>query len=57
MDVDTEELTRREHGVYTMDGINITFYAEGEDSKLGVCEIYWEMNQGVIFISILLDRL
>lgn len=42
MDVDTEELTRREHGVYTIDGINITFSAEGEDSKLGVCEIYWE---------------
>lgn len=42
MDVDTEELTHREHGVYTIDGFNVIFVAEGEDTKLGDCEIYWE---------------
>lgn len=42
MDVDTKELTHREYGVYTIDGINVIFSAEGEETKLCNCEIYWE---------------
>ncbi len=37
-----DEITHREYGTYTINGINITFTSKGEMSKLDNCEIYWE---------------
>lgn len=42
MDINEDEFTHREHGIYTINGINIIFVAEEKNTKLGSCEIYWD---------------
>ena len=42
MDANGDEITHRENGTYTINGIDIVFSSEDGSSKLGNCEIYWE---------------